>query len=194
MSDLTPLLVTAATIKEYGVLEDNVDVKLINTTTIMVQDIQLQQILGTDLYKEICNQVNAESVSALNTTLLNDYIRNFLMNAVIADGVLSFNYRFANKAIITANSDNQNPVGKEEIEMIRAKWQGQADFYAKRLTKYLVQESNSYPLYMANSDISDMHAKSAKYNSGIYLGNTRRGNQKTRLNYPYCLDNENGNC
>ena len=51
---LTPLFVSAETIKKYGIIEDNVDVKLINSTTLMVQDIQLQQILGSSLYKEIC--------------------------------------------------------------------------------------------------------------------------------------------
>ena len=80
MSTIRPLFVSAATIKEYGVIEDNVDVKLINATTIMVQDIQLQQLLGTDLYNEISDQINNNTLTALNTTLLQDYIENFIIN------------------------------------------------------------------------------------------------------------------
>ena len=185
---LTPLFISAATIKTYGVIEDNVDVKLINSTIIMVQDIQLQQLLGTDLYNEIAGQINASNLSALNTTLLDDYITNFLMNAVIAEGVITFNYRFSNKAVITANSDNQQPVSQFELELIRAKWQNQSDFYAKRLTKYLCQESTAYPLYMANSDISDIQSKSARYSTGINLGNRRRNENRKNPNWPYCLD------
>jgi hypothetical protein len=194
---LVPLFISAATIKTYGIIEGNVDDKLITQTIVMVQDMQLQQLLGTDLYKEIASQIDAGTLTALNTTLLDDYITNFLMNAVIADGIITFNYRIANKAVITANSDNQQPIGSQDLELIRAKWQSQADFYAKRLTKYLVQESTAYPLYLLNQDISDIQARSAKYKSGFYLGTTRRGSQpyRQRVNYPYCLDDNNDcNC
>jgi len=185
---LTPLFITAATIKKYGIIEDNVDVKLIDSTIIMVQDIQLQQLLGTDLYNEIAGQINGSTLTALNTTLLDEYITKFLMNAVIAEGLLTFNYRIANKAVITANSDNQNPVSQYELELIRTKWQNQADFYAKRLTKYLIQESTAYPLYLANSDISDMQSRSAKYSTGIFLGNKRRNENRKPPLWPDCLN------
>ncbi len=191
---MTPLLVTASTIKTYGVLENNVDVKLINSTTLMIQDIQLQQILGTDLYNQICDQINAstvntyDAVSAANITLLNDYITNFLMNAVIAEGCLTFLYRFSNKGIITANSDNQFPITEAQLDRIIAKWQNQADFYAKRLSDYLDQESATYPLYYnGNSDSSDINPKIPKYNTGFYLGNKRRQNEYKKL-WPYCKD------
>ena len=192
---LVPLFISAQTIKTYGIIEGNVDDKLISQTIVMVQDMQLQQLLGTDLYREIAGQIDANTLTALNTTLLDDYITNFLMNAVIADGIITFNYRISNKAVITANSDNQQPVNSQDLELIRAKWQSQADFYAKRLTKYLVQESTAYPLYLLNNDISDIQSKSAKYKSGFYLGSTRKSKSNTRINYPYCLDNDNDcNC
>lgn len=191
---MTPLFVTATTIKTYGIIEGNVDVKLINSTTIMVQDIQLQQILGTDLYNEICNQINNstvntfDAVSAANITLLNDYITNFLLNAVIAEGCITFMYRYTNKGVISANSDNQFPISREQVQDIQAKWQNQADFYAKRLSDYLDQESSTYPLYYnGNSDSSDINPKTPKYNSGFYLGNQRRKNEHKKL-WPYCKD------
>lgn len=197
MSALTPLFVSAATIKEYGVLENNVDVKLINSTTIMIQDIQLQQILGTDLYNEICSQINTstvntvDAVSAANLVLLDDYIRNFLMNAVIAEGCLTFLYRFSNKGVITANSENQFPISEEQVDRIMAKWQNQADFYAKRLADFLRQESATYPLYYnGNTDSSDIHPKTPKYNSGFFLGNKRKNNFNYPKGWPYCVNCE----
>ena len=193
---LVPLFISAKTIKTYGIVEGNVDDKFINSTIVMVQDMQLQQLLGTDLYREISSQIDGNTLTALNTTLLDDYITPFMLNAVIADGLITFNYRLANKAVITANSDNQQPVGGQELELIRAKYQSQADFYGKRLCKYLVQESTSYPLYLLNQDISDIQAQSAKYKSGFHLSRTRRSEQPYyRRNYPYCLDNNNDcNC
>lgn len=189
---MTPLFVTAATIKKYGIIENNVDVKLINSTTIMVQDIQVQQILGTSLYKEICDQINDstpdtfDQVSARNVTLLDDYIQNFLINAVIAEGCMTFIYRYSNKSVITANSEQQFPISREQVQDIMAKWQNQADFYAKRLADYLCQEANNYPLYQnGNGDSSDIRPKDPKYNSGFYLGGKRRKTDRKNL-WPYC--------
>lgn len=191
---MRPLFITPAAIKKYGTIEDNVDEKLINATIIMIQDMQLQQILGTSLYDEICDQIDAstsgtsDAVSARNLTLLTDYIFDFLVNAVIAEGCMTFIYRYSNKSVITANSDNQFPISREQVQDIMAKWQNQADFYAKRLGDYLRQEATNYPLFFnGNPNSSDINPKVPKYNSGFYLGNRRKNNDCKKY-WPYCKD------
>lgn len=172
---MTPLLVSEARIKKYGVIEDNVDPKLINATTIMVQDIELQQILGTSLYKEICTQVNNSILTSLNRTLLDEYITDFLMNAVIAEGCITFLFRFSNKGPVTSNSDNDFPISTEQVKMIEAKWKGKADFYAKRLSLYLCEKQSDYPLYRnGNTEAQEINPKGKNYNIGINLNNPRR--------------------
>lgn len=185
---MTPLLISTDTIKTYGVIDTNVDDKLITAAILMCQDIHLQQLIGTDLYKELCDQVDNDNVSTLNATLLKEYIENYLLNLVIADGVITFNYRLSNKGVVTSTSDNQFAVDKETLSLIEQKYRGQADFYGKRISQYLCEKSTQYPLYYnGNNDISDIQPKSQKYNSNIYLGNVRRKNNKPN-NYPYCKD------
>ena len=75
---LTPQFISIEVIKDQSVINENVDSKLLQPTLIMVQDIYLKQVIGKDLYAELITQVNAESVSALNTTLLTDYIQPYL--------------------------------------------------------------------------------------------------------------------
>jgi len=186
MSTPTPLFVSAATIKKYGFIEDNVDDKLINGTTLMVQDIELQQLLGTDLYNEIAGQITANTVTVLNAYLLDNIIEKFLINANIASGCIAYTFKMSNKGVVSSNSDNQQPVDKDTLEMVRATWQGRADFYAKRLSDYLFQEQSSYPLYFRNNDMSDIQSKRAKYQSGIFTGNKRRYETERRVNWPYC--------
>lgn len=185
---LKPLFVSTATIKKYGVIENNVDDKLIAQTIIMVQDIQLQQILGSDLYNEIADQINASTLTSLNQTLLDDYIRDFIINATIADGAIIFNYRFSNKGVVTQNSDNQQPVSQRELELIEQKWGRMAEFYGKRLSGYLAENSNTYPLWMSgNNNLQDIQSRTLNYNSGFFLGTSRRKNNERKY-YPYCKD------
>jgi hypothetical protein len=188
---LKPLFVSTATIKKYGVIENNVDYKLIAQTIIMVQDLQLQQILGSDLYNEIADQINASTLTGLNQTLLDDYIRDFIINATIADGAIIFNYRFSNKGIVTQNSDNQQPVSQRELELIEQKWGRMAEFYGKRLSGYLMEFNTSYPLWMSgNNNAQDIQSRELGYNTGIYLGRSRRKttNNNERKYWPYCKD------
>jgi hypothetical protein len=187
---LKPLFVSTATIKKYGVIENNVDDKLIAQTIIMVQDLQLQQILGSDLYNEIANQINASTLTGLNQTLLDEYIRDFIINATIADGAIIFNYRFSNKGVVTQNSDNQQPVSQRELELIEQKWGRIAEFYGKRLSGYLAENSNIYPLWMSgNNKLQDIQSRELGYSTGIYLGRSRRTTTNNeRKYYPYCKD------
>lgn len=185
---LKPLFVSSATIKKFGVLENNVDDKLISQTILMVQDIQLQQILGSDLYNEICTQINASTLSVANQTLLDEYIRDFIINATISEGAIVFNYRFSNKGVVTQNSENQQPVTQRELELIEQKWGRMAEFYAKRLSGYLTQNSASYPLWASgNTKAQDLASQYPTYSTGYYLGSTRRGNEYRKL-WPYCKD------
>lgn len=185
---LKPLFVSASTIKKYGVLENNVDDKLISQTILMVQDIQLQQILGSDLYNEICTQINASSITAANLTLLNEYIRDFIINATIAEGAIVFNYRFSNKGVVTQNSENQNPVSQRELDLIEQKWGRMAEFYAKRLNGYLTENSFTYPLWASgNTKAQDVASQYPTYSTGFYLGNRRRDYEGRKL-WPYCKD------
>ena len=184
---LRPLFISTSTLKAYGVIENNVDDKLLSQTIMMVQDVQLQQILGTSLYFEICDQINDSTLTALNTTLLNDYIRDYIINATISEGAVIFNYRFSNKGVVTQSSETQQPVSQRELELIEAKWSRLADFYAKRLSGYLQENSNDYPLYMnGNTEAGQLQSGIPKYGTGFYLGTQRRKN--TPKGWPYCLN------
>ena len=189
---MKPLLISADKIKEFGVIEDNVDVKLINTTISLVQDMSLQQIIGTELYNEICDQVENDNLSVLNETLLVDYIHNYLMAMVIAEGSSTFLYRISNKAVVTSNSENQSPVNLDELNKVEGKWKHRAQFYSDRITKYLCENETLYPLYYnGNNKIDEINPTKTTKFGGLILRNDRR-EQNQRKIYPYCK--ENGGC
>jgi len=186
---IKPLFISAATIKKYGIIENNVDDKLIAQTIMFVQDIQLQQVIGSDLYNEICDQINDSNLTALNTTLLNDYIADYLINAVAAEGAVTFNYRIANKGIVTQSSETQQPVSQREVELLQKTYQRRADFYSKRLFGYLQENNTDYPLWLnGNNEAQDLEARKPTYGTGFYLGTDRRKNNDYKKGWPYCLD------
>ena len=65
-----------------------------------------------------------------------------------------------------------------------------AEFYGKRLSGYLAENSNIYPLWMSgNNKLQDIQSRELGYGTGIYLGRSRRTTTNNeRKYYPYCKD------
>lgn len=167
------LLVSETAVKKYGIIDSNVDPKLIEATTIIVQDLQLQPILGTSLYNELLTQ--CPTFTSLNITLMDDYIVPFLLNAIIADGCTTFLYRFSNKGPVTSNSENDFPISTDQVNIIEQKWQGRAEFYSKRLSLYLCEKSTDYPLYASgNTELQQLQPDTNTYHTGWALNHNRR--------------------
>lgn len=181
------LFVTTSYIKNYGIVEGNLDDKLITSTIRMVQDINLQPILGSSLYNAISDQIANNTLTAANTTLLDDYIAPYMLWMVVAEGTVIFNYRYSNKAVNTMNSENQFPVTMKELELLQAKYSAKADFYGKRMSLFLEDNPTNYPLFRNNNtNLEDLEPKIVKYQSGFNLNGSRRKRSNQKPNWPYC--------
>jgi len=171
---MRPLFISINRLKEFSVVNSNVDEKLISPTIIMVQDLFLQEILGTDLYDEICSQIDAGSVSANNTTLLNDYIEPYLMNMTIAEGLQNFHIKISNTDVINQNTENAQGASSGGIANFKNLYRNTAENYAMTLYKYLCANASTYPLYRnGNTESWKTKPKRFEYSTGIFTGNRR---------------------
>jgi hypothetical protein len=138
----------------------------------MVQDIYLKQVIGKDLYAELITQVNAENVSALNTTLLTDYIQPYLINKVVSELVIDVNYKIKNKALMVGSSDNAQPLDNTGMSIIQTKYRNIAENYRVNLVDYLLDNYTDYPLYKCvknYSEIPNINVNNARRKKGRYL-------------------------
>jgi hypothetical protein len=138
----------------------------------MVQDIYLKQVIGKDLYAELITQVNAESVTALNTTLLTDYIQPYLINKVVSELVIDVNYKIKNKALMVGSSDNAQPLDSSGMSIIQTKYRNIAENYRVNLVDYLLDNYTDYPLYKCvknYSEIPNINVNNARRKKGRYL-------------------------
>lgn len=174
-------LISAQYIKDRSIINENVDNKYLNSTIVMCQDINLQQLLGSDLYNEIKTQVTASTLTAANTTLLNNYILPYLLNLVQAEIVIPATFKITNQSVVTKNSEVGSSVDARQLQMLKGQLDNQAQFYGERMRKYLLANTATYPLYLnGNTDIDDIRPENTAYSSGIFLGNTRRKGYRNR--------------
>jgi len=176
---MTPLFIESTRLKNFSVISENLDNKLIEPTIVAVQDLYLRDIVGKDLYAELITQINANTVTSLNQTLLNDYIEPYLINKVISESVLDMTYKMRNKAIMTTNSDFGQVANLTDLSKIKGQYENRAEGYKNLLEKFMCDNGEDYPLYCPKNKESTL--------GGLYLGNPRCKNR-------YYEKNKKDNC
>jgi hypothetical protein len=165
------LLISEKYLKDTTYIDENVDVKLLRNVIADTQEYKIHQILGTALFNEVKSQIELSTLTVLNTTLLNTYIAPSLKYWTLSEGALIFNYKIMNKAIMKRSGENAEVVQINELDRLMGYFKERAEFFSERVTKYLIENKLSYPLYCnAGNGYDTIHPNSDNFTQGIYLG------------------------
>lgn len=134
------------------------------------QELYILPIIGSALYEELKTQIRANTLTALNQTLIFEKINPALKWKVLADGVMIFTYKFKNKGVVTQSSDNAQPANMSDLTFIVSYCEQKYQEYAQRITNYLVENETSYPLYTdAGDGVDTIHPNSNQYRVGWFM-------------------------
>ena len=131
-------------IKENTPIQDNLDPKLIQMTLQEAQQITLRDTIGSDLYDEIYSQF-PDTLSAANSTLLNEYIKPILKYAVLQDSLIPIAYKFRNNGVVKMDGNGLIAASLDELRTIEAGYAQKKDHYIERMNRYLCLNSTLYP-------------------------------------------------
>ncbi len=168
---MSALFISENYLKQNGVINDNADMKVITPTLFLVQDLYIHPILGTDLFNEIVAEINANTVSTDNQTLLDSYILPTMLWYTLCECTPVFKYRYMNKGVMIKNSENSSAADLTEIQFLMDKWRNNAEAYAQRCTNFLKEEATSskYANYLQNMHSDDIKPNNNNYTSGLFL-------------------------
>jgi hypothetical protein len=167
------LFISEQTLKDRSLLQDNVDPKLIKPTIKHCQDMFLEPILGTGLYRELQDQITNNNVSVLNAKLLDLYITDCLSWYVASEMVMSLGYKLTNKNVLRKTSENSETSSLNDLFSLMEYYKNKAEWYAQRITDYLIEYITDYPLYNnAGSGVDIIQPNGTSFQSSIYLGDS----------------------
>lgn len=154
------LLISEETIKAETIVSNNLEGAYLRAAIEKAQDIELYEVLGSQLYNKIINLVNNDEINEDKNEaykfLLDEYISKYLKWAVLADIITPLNFKFRNAGLVT-NNDNQHykTNSLSDSEMISDIYQKNAADYSLRMTKYIWANRSKYPEYCKCKDCSD---------------------------------------
>jgi len=142
----TTLIVSEEKLRQFTDINDNLDSKLIKNAVREAQDIYLQRLTGTSLYERILADIDADILSGDYQTLVDDFIQPMLIYASYWEALDAVYMRPRNNGLLT-------PTGGENSEKVDGTWynrkreaaKNKMDYYAERLTNYLIQNQNEFP-------------------------------------------------
>lgn len=169
---------TVQRLKEKTPVNFNVEPQLITMSIDDAQEINIQQAVGTVLYKKletlIENGTIGETENAKYKTLLDDLIEPALIRWALVEILYFIRMKIQNKSVASENSDNSTPVDMKDLYSLKGSIKNKAEFYTERLINFLVANSSDYPEYSDNSDCDEIKPSKTQYSSGIVLGSKNK--------------------
>ena len=143
-------LINALEIIETALLNDTVDTSYFKDSYIEVcQEEYIRPVLTQDLYDAIVSQSALDTLTSVNSTLLEDYIKPALAFYVALDIVPHLSIKTTNQGLMVGSSETSNPATSQERSDIQTRYREQGNTMLEKMVRYIEHEDNlaSYPLY-----------------------------------------------
>lgn len=182
MSNQVVYFVSEEKIKSFTQIHENVNIDDILPYVKIAQDVYLQIILGSEFYKNLESQIVGATVSSQNTTLIDEYIAPFVMNAALYEMVPFTYVKLRNKGMLKGQSEDATTADLKDVQYYRDAIRVTREFYGERLRRELVMNIDLYPVYaqlIAKQNL--IPNRREQFGSGIAIPN--RNSKSNNQNY-----------
>tara|TARA_R100001443_G_scaffold57478_1_gene68199 strand:+ start:1752 stop:2318 length:567 start_codon:yes stop_codon:yes gene_type:complete len=176
----TSIFISEDKLKSSSTINGNVDAELLKPYLKVAQDLHIHPVLGTDLYNAIQDGIQNTSLTANETTLLNDYIADALTQWTLYEALPFLSYKIMNADIVRKAGENSQSASKDEITFLRDIVRNTAEFYTKRMVDYLRHNNTLFPEYTTNTN-EDMSPTKVSYTSAMNIEGTGKRYGKITL-------------
>lgn len=150
------LLISESTLKEYTIINDNVQGVYIMPAIRMAQDVDLSTVIGPVLVKKLQDLVANNSISNVENekykNLLDNYVQPYLAWAVMTALQLNINFKLTNSGVISNQDDRKTAIDYRSGKELMAQYEKYSNSYAMKLKNYLCANSSLFPEYRQCED------------------------------------------
>lgn len=166
-------------IKERTAIHGNIDPKLIYPDIKAAQDLYIEKVLGSALFKKLQTIVSDGTITtdvnnANYKILLDKYLVDALIYYTLSELPQTISYQFWNKGVVRKSGDNTELPSMSELVDISNKYKNRAEQYVRRAIMYLMANTPLFPEYLnPGNTIDTIFPDRRAFETGIYLGDER---------------------
>lgn len=133
--------------KEYSPIPLNYNMKELKNYIKVAEDIWVKPLIGDDLYDEIEEQVESNTLSPENATLLTTGgLWQYLSYATCYEGLAFIWAHFSEVGITLAETDTTKSITLKDLTYINEHLRRQTEFLKDSLKKWICEHQESFPL------------------------------------------------
>ena len=157
----TALFINRTDLVKNSIIDGNTDVDKLLPFIKIAQQIDIQNLLGTDLYNRISADITSGArggtgLTGNYLTLVNTYVQPTLIWFAQMNYIPFAAYSIKNGGVFKGSSETAETVNKNEVDYLVDKAREYANYYSTRLVDYLQFNTDLFPEYNSNTD-NDIH-------------------------------------
>jgi len=160
-------LIPITYIKEYSIIDDNVDEKVVKTSILDAQEQLLEPIIGTALYDKLLEDTANKTLTAPYQSLIVDKIWPFLLHAVAYKVALNLIYRITNTSVVKDDNEVSTAISLGELNIMRQEREAGMKYTQEKLVLFLLNNMSSFPEYQ-NYDVEGLAASTVNQPRNFY--------------------------
>lgn len=177
------LFISETKLKNFTALDFNVRPENLIGYIIQAQDIYLQPVLGTKFYNGLKSRIAANTKTADETELINDYIAPMILNYALYQAIPFLKYRLVEKGVVSPQSETSQTASWDEMRFLQSNVKNTAEFYQQRLVEYFIDNPNKFPEYEDPGTKGMYPNNQTAYKTGLVIpSGTGCGVFKNRIN------------
>lgn len=163
------LLIPVSELKTYGLVSENVNSKLLRYCVWVTQEMQVQEALGSELYKELL-RMEADNAWTTDYTLLKEeYISKVLIAGCDYQYAIKGGNKFVEKGVGKLSDENYQANSNSENYEIRKELLKTLEFFTEKLIGFLRDNEDIYVEYK-NSNCNHEDTKQRQQKKFPYWG------------------------
>lgn len=162
------LFITETYIKTNSPITSNVDPKDLNSHILAAQNLYMKNILGSEFFDDLMTKYQAQTLSADEITLVQDYIQPAILWRGITIALPWLHTQLRNKGLMNNSDDNATQADQSMLNFLRNEAKNRAEYQEEELRKYLCKYNNLYPLYRTQDGLTKPDS-SSNWDSGLLM-------------------------
>lgn len=169
------LLISVDTIKTNTNISDNLEDKVLYPAIQRAQDIELQSVIGTDLYRALQSKIYNNEITKVENEnykyLLDVFVQPYLLELVLSNIIFEAAGTIHNAGLIQPSDNHFYQVDKANREILKDQHRQFATHYQRMLQSYIKENKGLFvELDNNNLDYLQPEQLNSAANTDIWLG------------------------
>lgn len=146
------LFISLDELRKSTAISGNIDADKLVPSLRTAQLIELEDILGTDLYNKMSADIIADTLTGDYLTLKQNYIHDFLIHTALYFYLPFATFQITNGGVSKWDGgENHTTIGVEDLTLLINKEKQYAETFKKRLQRHLCSNTTLYPELSTNT-------------------------------------------